>query len=273
MRLARSSRSISTCRKFYDRLLRFLTVATLAGTIMGCQSPSVPNASAAAAVSTPEQIEQQNLRMFIARFQYSLKESALDANEAGVTGEVRLLVKINRKNEIVSCETRKPALAQLAGDDPRLAVLAKDACWRMIAPEVPANMFAEDDLLEIIAPLIYTPLTQSQRELMQSRYRRYAQGRFFADRTLFQSPPDSIGTATFHYQADARGNITGCIVNLDSKAARRSAFKYDTAMQSRLSEQCKQLDISQMPGFKVDEKGVSNGTAFFDYSPWMAGGA
>ncbi|TDV56959.1 hypothetical protein EC919_102331 [Pseudomonas graminis] len=250
--------------------LRLTAIAGMACALMACQSREVGShaAASAPAVTSPEALKRQQFKAFVTRFQSILGNRALEANSEGLTGEVRLRIKINRNNEIVSCETQATGLA--TGNAP-LADLSKQVCWSAVFPVVPADRLNKDGNVEVVAPLIYLPMHEAQRVWMQSRYQDYAQGRYFAERTLMKSPPGSIGVVTFEYLANKQGKVEACVVNLERHRERPEAFTYDNVLQSRLTEQCKQLDIAQMPGFSVDETGVSRGAVAFEYSPWMAG--
>jgi hypothetical protein len=237
---------------------------------MACESRQVgsPAAASAPAVPSPEEIKKQQFHTFVTRFQSILGNRALEANSEGLTGEVRLLIKLNRNNEVFSCETQATGLATANAP---VAELSKKVCWSAVFPIVPGDRLNKDGSVEVVAPLIYLPMNDAQREWMQARFQQYAQGRYFAERTLMKSPPGGIGVVTFEYLANRQGKVGECVVNLERHRERPDAFKYDNVLQSRLTEQCKHLDIGEMPGFSVDETGVSRGAVSFEYSPWMAG--
>lgn len=249
--------------------LRLTAIAGMACAVMACQSrqvatPATAPVPAAAAVPTPAEINKQRRDAFVTRFSSSISTKALEANGEGLFGTVRLVIKINRNNEVFSCETQPTA-------NTRLAETSKTACWSAVYPPVLPDLLDKDGNVEIVAPLIYVLMNDAQRLSMQPRFQQYAQGRYFAERTLLKAPPNSIGVITFQYLANKEGKVQACVVNLDRHPERPDAFKYDNALQSRLSEQCKHLDLAQMPGFSVDETGLARGTVSFDYTPWMAG--
>ncbi|OCX24852.1 hypothetical protein [Pseudomonas graminis] len=250
--------------------LRLTAIAGIACALMACQSRQVasPAIASAPAVPSPEDIKQQQFKTFVSRFQFILGNRALEANSEGLTGEVRLRIKINRNNEVFSCETQATGIATANAP---VADLSKKVCWSAVFPIVPGDRFNKDGNVEVVAPLIYVPMSDIQRLSMEPRYQQYAQGRYFAERTLMKSPPGSIGVVTFEYLANKQGKVKECVVNLERHRERPEAFTYDNVLQSRLTEQCKHLDIAQMPGFSVDETGVSRGAVAFEYSPWMAG--
>ncbi|UZJ62450.1 hypothetical protein OKW98_12355 [Pseudomonas sp. KU26590] len=248
--------------------LRLTAIAGMACALMACQSRQVASPAAAPAVPSPEETKKQQFHTFVTRFQSILGNRALEANSKGLTGEVRLLIKINRNNEVFSCETQATGLATANAP---VAELSKKVCWSSVFPIVPGDRLNKDGNVEVVAPLIYLPMNDILRLSMQPRYQQYAQGRYFAERTLMKSPPGSIGVVTFEYLANKQGKVQECVVNLERHRERPDAFKYDNVLQSRLTEQCKHLDIGEMPGFSVDETGVARGTVSFDYTPWMAG--
>lgn len=248
--------------------LRLTAILGVACALLACQSRQVTSPAAAPAAPSPEDIKKQQFHTFVARFQSILGNRALEANSEGLTGEVRLRIKINRINQVFSCETQATGLATANAP---LADLSKKVCWSAVFPVVPADRLDKDGNVEVVAPLIYTPMNDIQRLSMQPLYQHYAQSRYFAERTLLKAPPDSIGVVTFEYLANRQGKVEACVVNLQRHRERPEAFTYDNVLQSRLAEQCKHLDLAQMPGFSVDETGVSRGAVAFEYSPWMAG--
>ncbi|AZD16547.1 hypothetical protein PUP66_18905 [Pseudomonas chlororaphis] len=42
-------------------------------------------------------------------------------------------------------------------------------------------------------------------------------------------------------------------------------------LQARLAAQCEQLNLRQMPGFKVGGKGLARGSVLVEYAPWKGG--
>ncbi|HEX8586819.1 hypothetical protein [Pseudomonas sp.] len=255
------------------RWLRMISIAGVVCAVTACQSrqvasPVPASESPVAATPSAEEIKKQRFNAFVRRFQSSIAANALEANTNSLTGEIRLLISINRNNEVVRCEARATGL--LTANAP-LAELSKTACWNAVFPAVPPDRLDKDGNLEVVAPLIFVPMNDAQRASMQGLYQQYAQGRYFAERTLLKALPSSIGVVTFEYLANKQGKVEGCVVNLERHRERPDAFTYDNALQSRLTEQCKQLDIAQMPGFLVDETGQARGAVTFNYSPWMAG--
>jgi len=248
--------------------LRLTAIVGMACALMACESRQVASPASAPAVPNPDDVKKQQFNAFVARFQSILGNRALEANSEGLTGEVRLHIKINRNNEVFSCETQATGLATTNAP---LAELSKNVCWSAVFPVVPADRLNKDGNVEVVAPLIYLPMNDILRSSMQPRYQQYTQSRYFAERTLLKAPPNSIGVVTFEYLANRQGKVEECVVNLERHRERPEAFKYDNVLQSRLTEQCKHLDLGQMPGFSVDETGVSRGAVAFEYSPWMAG--
>ena len=105
--------------------LRLTAIVGVACVLLACQSRQVTSPAAAQAVPSPEDIKKQQFHTFVARFQSILGNRGLEANSEGLTGEVRLRIKINRNNEVFSCETQATGLATA---NARLADLSKKVC-------------------------------------------------------------------------------------------------------------------------------------------------
>lgn len=260
--LASAQVSTGTCCALF-----FVLIAAL---ITGCQVKPAGSAAPVAGLST-EQLEAQRQQRFVYGMQKAFREGVIGANQQQLTGEVKLELVINRKNELLRCEVLGAPQAADAQAASKLGALAKDVCWSLVFPEVPPEELDDEGIVEVRAPLILPPMPEDQRQYVEGRQRLYAQSRFFWDRTLANQPPDSIGVATFHYRANAQGKVQECLVSLGGKRERLNDFKFDNDLQNRLTQLCKQLDLSDMPGFVVDEKGVATGLVSFDYTPWRGG--
>ncbi|RMQ50101.1 hypothetical protein ALQ04_02330 [Pseudomonas cichorii] len=232
----------------------------------GCQSPAVVK-------PTPEQINK--LEEFSIGFRVALASNARVIRSELLDGQVKLRVKINRRNEVVFCEAEpySAAIVPPAPLDPRLSAVASEACWNTLFPIVPSDVFDADGTAEIVAPLIFSSDedTEELKLKRMGRVTRYAQSRFFWEQTLRNQPASSIGYADFRYVADAKGQVQGCLVNLRPSPQRPDAFKLDGDLQARLSAQCKQMNLRQLPGFTLDPHGVAEGTVRVEYMPWKGG--
>ncbi|QLL16057.1 hypothetical protein [Pseudomonas chlororaphis] len=235
--------------------------------LAGCQTQAVTPAQPLAA----DDIQQQKMNSFARQFSGVLVRNAFAANGQGLVGSVDLKVKINRQNQVLSCEIRPNA--QLA---PVLALesLARQVCWDSLFPEMPAELFGSEGEQEIVAPMVFPILLDESTPERQRRLdavEAYAQSRFFWTQTLGKQPVDSIGKAHVRFVANAQGQVQECLVNLDPVGERRDAFKLDSDLQARLTAQCKQMNLRQMPGFKVGDKGLARGNVLVEYAPWKGG--
>ncbi|MBI6853948.1 hypothetical protein YA0002_14325 [Pseudomonas cichorii] len=232
--------------------------------IAGCQSQT--------GAQSPEELKK--LEEFSIGFRVALVSNARVASSEFLDGGVKLRVKINRRNEVVFCETEPYSqTASPAPTDPRLPALVKDVCWSTLFPVVPSELYDSDGMADIIAPLVFSS-EQDTEELKlkrMGRVIRYAQSRFFWEQTLRKQPASSIGYADFRYVANTQGEVQGCLVNLRASRQRPEAFKLDGDLQARLSAQCKQMNLRQLPGFTVNPQGMAEGIVRVEYMPWKGG--
>ncbi len=235
--------------------------------LAGCQTPksAAPAPQAAAEASL-----QQNAQAFSDQFRALMVRNAFAANSQALVGTVDLVVKINRRNELSSCEIRPNAHRAPV---PALESLARQVCWDSLFPEVPVEMYGPEGEMVIVAPLVFPALDESEpeRQWRARTVQAYAQSRFFWTQALGKQPVDSIGKAHVRFVANAQGQVQECLVNLDPVAERRDAFKLDSDLQARLTAQCKQMNLRQMPGFKVGDKGLARGSVLVEYAPWKGG--
>ncbi|WIE48320.1 hypothetical protein [Pseudomonas sp. GM17] len=260
------SLSSSPSRVIASRLALPLILASLLS-LAGCQTPK---STAPALQTTAEASLQQNARAFSDQFRALMVRNAFAANSQALVGTVDLVVKIDRQNELRSCEIQPNAhLAPV----PALESLARQVCWDSLFPKVPVEMYGTEEEMVIVAPLVFPPLDEpeSERQWRARTVQAYAQSRFFWTQALGKQPVDSIGKAHVRFVANAQGQVQECLVNLDPVAERRDAFKLDSNLQARLTAQCKQLNLRQMPGFKVDDKGLARGSVLVEYAPWKGG--
>ncbi|MCV4271246.1 hypothetical protein OH710_01205 [Pseudomonas capsici] len=231
--------------------------------IAGCQSQTGSR--------SPEELKR--LEAFSTDFRNALATNAWLASPELLDGDVRLRVKINRRNEVVFCETEPYSQTALSSVYPRLSALVKDVCWNTLFPVVPSELYDPDGTADIIAPLVFSSGqdTEELRLKRMGRTIRYAQSRFFWEQTLRKQPPSSIGYADFRYVANAQGEVQGCLVNLRASRQRPEAFELDGDLQARLSAQCKQMNLRQLPGFMVNPQGMAEGIVRVEYMPWKGG--
>lgn len=252
-----------------------LIFVLIAGSMTGCQVKSAASAPATKPVAptfTPEEMEAYRLQRFVEGMQGVLRDSILDANRQQLTGEVKLALVINLKNELISCEVVGTPQSTDAKAVSALGALAKDACWNSVFPVVPAQYFNEDGIAEIRAPLILPILADYHLPGLERRQQSFAQSQFFWERTMANQPPENIGIASFDYRANAQGEVQKCRVSLAATRWRSNSFKKrDRPLLRQLTQQCEELNLSTMPGFKVDEKGLAMGRVSVEYMPWRGG--
>lgn len=242
--------------------------------LAGCQTQE-PSADKVAAADAA--VEESKNPQFIQSFSGVLIRSALAANRQGLTGAIDMKMTVNRQNQVIRCETRtKSQYSPLRTlSNPRLVTLVKEICWNAVFPEVSSKVFTSDaDEQTIIAPLVFPGLAMLSTEGLTYRNQlvsQYEQSMFLWERTLAKQKVEGIGVASFYYVANAQGQVQECLVNLDRHPYRPQAFKPDSALQQHLSNQCKQLDLRQMPGFAVNGQGRAEGYVSVEYTPWKGG--
>ncbi|OLF53289.1 hypothetical protein [Pseudomonas chlororaphis] len=234
--------------------------------LAGCQTPK--SVAPAPAPKAEETSTQQRAQAFGRQFSAVLVRNAVAANSQALEGTVDLVAKIDRQNRLVACEIRPNAQASAA---PALESLARQVCWDSVFPEVPAEMYGPEKVQVIVAPLVFPALDESERQSRARAVEAYERSRFFWAQGLGKERFDSIGRAHLRFVADAQGQVQECLVNLNPVEERWSAFKPDSALQARLTAQCKQINLRQMPGFALDETGLAHGSVMVEYAPWKGG--
>jgi hypothetical protein len=203
----------------------------------------------------------------------------LSANSQGAVGIKNLRIKFNRNNEILSCDAGPagaPSVAQMPSmtqrlDASKIVRLVNRECWKIIYPLVPVHLFKDDETVEFVAPLVFGPLSGAAASGQRTRLLYQAQSDYFWQHLLINRSVDSIGVASLRFQANAQGEVEGCLVSLAPAYVRRDAFKFDNTLQEQLTAQCKTLDLRHMPGFLPDEKGRVRGYVEVTYAPWKVG--
>lgn len=242
--------------------------------LTACQSPPARTESPATSAQ-----QEADYATFAAQFRSIVALHMLAANRRGAVGEKNLRVELNRDNEIVSCraETVSPSVAHAMPvvtnhrGGVELARLINQECRKIIFPLVPKHLFDDKGIADVIAPLKFLPLPPAAAEQRRSLLMLQAQRDFFWHQVLVDQPVDSVGRASFSVQADAVGQVSGCVVNLAPVTVRQDAFKPDNALQTRLISRCLALDLRQMPGFALDDKGQANARITVQYAPWKTG--
>lgn len=251
-----------------DRFHLLTPLVLLAGlALAGCQGGHGVAQPVAGPVAQAQPSPQA---MFVRDMQRVIAPQMLAANINNLSGTVDLWVTLNRANEPTACEVRKSRQPSAAGlPRPKaLSALVARQCWNIVYPKVPVALFGSKDSVQVVAPLIFYASAASLSEPHLLRLQYAAQSQFFWDQVFAGQPLDSIGVAGFRYQADASGKVHGCLVSLEPGLVRPDAFKFDTALQQRLTSRCNALDLKQMPGFATDEAGVARGLVGVEYAPW-----
>ncbi|AIG02569.1 Uncharacterised protein [Pseudomonas fluorescens] len=242
--------------------------------LSGCQSHTPEQAAAVAAAQV-----QQKDEKYTKTFTMILRSYALAANEQELTGVMNMIMTVDAQNHVVDCTAKRGTLLPSEGQNnlrqAKLASLVTELCWTTLFPEVSPKVFADaKDTQVIVAPIVFNPLLGMSAEQQQRHTARidlYKQIRFFREQLFAGHDIGSIGVASFHFIADAQGNVSECLVNLNQSPYRSQGFKVDSALQQRLVTQCKLMDLRQMPGFANYPKGLPLGYVQVDYSPWMNG--
>lgn len=258
-------------RSVASRSTRVFAVVVGTTALTACQSAPAPQG--AQPELSPEQAAYGH---FLTQFQTMVRQQMLAANKDRAVGARKLVITFDRRNAILSCHAasaKAPLVsamptAKTRRDVERLGTLIDRECWKVIYPLVPEHFFNEQGTVEIVAPMIFPP-THAERQ--EARVLRRAQSDFFWQQLMIDRPVDSIGRATFRVQADALGNVQNCLVSLEPVHVRRDAFKLDSAWQTLLAQQCKELKLQDMPGFTQQEQWRAYGTVAVEYAPSKVG--
>ncbi|WP_129405700.1 hypothetical protein [Pseudomonas protegens] len=248
--------------------LALLTPAVL--TLGACQSKT-PEQSAAQALETQKSLE------FSVAISEVLRRNMMAANHQGLSGAVKLRIKLNRHNDVLDCTVRPGSgdVSQVLAT-PTLLHLARQVCWNTLFPAAAPEAFGDGDIINAIANLEFPRFSQlpsREQQVYRLSSSLYQQSRFFWEQAVAGPGIDSIGVASFYYTANAQGQVQECLVNLERSAFRPEAFKTDAALRQRLTQRCQQLDLRQMPGFVSQPDGLSRGEVLVEYMPWRGGPA
>ena len=223
----------------------------------------------------PSTVDEQTRPDFMVAFQRTLQRDMATAIAGSLIGPIDLHITLDRRNALLGCKASRPRpttmrafpATLMPSSYKDLAEAVERQCWKSIYPQVPAALHEADGTIEVIAPLIMMPSPASQA--LDQRWRlNYAQREFFWQQLLLDHPVHSIGKAVIHFQADARGKVESCLVNLIPTAARPDAFEPDGNLQALLITRCKGLDLRQLPGFTLDALGKAQGSVSVEYAPW-----
>jgi len=212
------------------------------------------------------------------QFNAVLARAAQAANRHDWIGEQTLRVKINRKNELLSCTAEAdPKLPPgRFPDNAKLAALVEKVCWDIILPSAGAETFASATAEEV--ELVQLLIFSSPSQIPESDRLRHRQARvemeqsdFVWQQTFAQESLDSIGVATFRGWADPQGRVLDCLAELDLSFLQPEAFKPDPDLQRRLTERCKKMDMGRVAGFTIPRNYPTEFYITVEYTPWKGG--
>lgn len=214
---------------------------------------------------TAEEIKQLEARRYISTLRTTLADQIFRANGEGTQGFVKLRMKLDRQGDVLLCEVL-PTDGDTYTDFARIVA---DTCWSGVWDAVPEGLQnPADGSLEIVAPLTTAGAAPSTREYHLWFQRSASASRFFWDNVVAKHAPNAFGTARFDVAADAQGKVLRCDVTLEKNNFRPEYFHPDPELQKALATQCAQLDLRQMPGFRVGEDGLAKRAVFVNYLPW-----
>lgn len=242
--------------------------------LAGCQSSSPTGPTL-----TSAQIKEQTRER--AAFETSIKRALARAADLANTGDrdgsFNLMIKVDDTNRIIGCGTRpgKKIDDRLPAYNPKLAQELESICWTSVFPALPASMFdANNKTARIVAPVVVYPLaglSAAAREQRTAMLQGKAQNDFLFRQLLAPLPIDSVGVATLMLMSDSTGQVQECAASLDPHMLRPLDFKPDDTLLASLVQRCKQLDLSTMPGFVPNAKGLTSALHRIEYTPWKAG--
>ena len=257
--------------------IRLFTFAFSALLLAGCQSgannPDSPSRLTAA--QEKEQALQRDVyEKLISRV--LAREGDL-ANTQGRDGSFNLMLTLDDKNRIIGCGTRpnKKVDARVYPYNRKLAEDLRSICWTAVFPELPSSLIdPETKTARVAAPVLVYPLvalSPDTRARREAALHDKAQNDFLFQQLLAPLPIDSIGVATLLMMTDSTGHVRECAASLDPHSLRASEFRQDDALLAGLVQRCKQLDMSTMPGFVPNTRGMTSAFHRVEYTPWKAG--
>ena len=254
-----------------------LPLAFAALLLTGCQSnASAPDKSP---IPTPAQQKEQALQRGVYEKLVSrvlAREGDL-ANSQGRDGSFNLMITLDDKNRIIGCDTQpnKKLDERFYPYNRKLARNLVSICWTAVFPELPSSLIdPKRKTAKVVAPVAVYPLTGLSAEARTQRaavLQDKAQNDYLFKQLLAPLAIDSIGVATLMIMGDSTGRVQECAASLDPHALRLQAFKQDDALLASLVQRCKQLDLSAMPGYAPNAKGMTSLFHRIEYTPWKAG--
>lgn len=256
---------------------RSLTFAFSALLLAGCQSgtdDSYRSPKLTAAQEKEQALQRDVYEKLISRV--LAREGDL-ANTQGRDGSFNLMLTLDDKNRIIGCGTRpnKKVDARVYPYNRKLAEDLRSICWTAVFPELPSSLIdPETKTARVAAPVLVYPLvalSPDTRARREAALHDKAQNDFLFKQLLAPLPIDSIGVATLLMMTDSTGHVRECAASLDPHSLRASEFRQDDALLAGLVQRCKQLDMSTMPGFVPNTRGMTSAFHRVEYTPWKAG--
>ena len=245
--------------------------------VAGCQSST--RAPDKPSTLTPAQEKEQALQRGVYEKLISkvLAREADLANAQGRNGSFNLVMTVDDKNRIIGCDTQPNTKLdnRIYPYNRTLATDLVSICWTAVFPELPSSLInSRTRTAKVVAPVAVYPLTglsAEDREQRAAALLDKAQNDFLFKHLLAPLPIDSIGVATLMMMSDSTGKVLECAASLDPHALRPAEFKQDDTLLASLVQRCKQMNLSTMPGFEPNARGIGSAFHRIEYSPWKAG--
>ena len=256
---------------------RSLTFAFSALLLAGCQSATIDPDSPPKLTAAQEKEEALQRDVFEKLISRVLAREGDLANTQGRDGSFNLMLTLDDKNRIIGCGTRpnKKVDARVYPYNRKLAEDLRSICWTAVFPELPLSLIdPETKTARVAAPVLVYPLvalSPDTRARREAALHDKAQNDFLFQQLLAPLPIDSIGVATLLMMTDSTGHVRECAASLDPHSLRASEFRQDDALLAGLVQRCKQLDMSTMPGFVPNTRGMTSAFHRVEYTPWKAG--
>lgn len=238
---------------------KLLVMAAALGLLTACKAPTPSSA-------LPELSPSER---FVMNVQRSMRSMALQANDELLVGSAVVSVEIDRQGAILNCEVGSPSDDKqgLLTYNSRFAQKLSGACWGLILPLPPEDIWQGQMSQKIIAPLMFpVPTEDSLRTIahatLQRRRDNYLWHNLFAGLTV-----SSIGRAAFRIKPDEQGRTQTCEVSLYPHPYRRDAFHADEGLRNQLQARCELLNPQEMPYLKM-KRPIPEYWVSVDYAPW-----
>lgn len=214
---------------------------------------------------TSEEIKQMENRRYMRIVRNTLSRAIFRANHNNMQDSVKLRMKLDRRGDVLLCEAKPPHAKQSSS----FANLVQDTCWSLIWSPVPEGLQSPaDGSLDLVIPIFSEETQHSPSDYEANRQRKAAEESFLWSNLLAKHSINAFGRAQFLLTGNERGEVVRCDVELVKHSYRPDEFRPDPALQQQLTEQCSQLDLRQMPHFKVGPNGTGTRVVWVNYMPW-----